>query len=101
MRELNKAHQELIKIITSGIPNRQVFERQVKEIYLNHVYRAKYESDFIGEQPDPGKLDYKSKQWLGNAISLLVLRGYLGLVVRKENNETNELYGQGNIQRCA
>ncbi len=85
MRELSRAHQELMKIVSMDILNRKFFENKVKDIYIRHVWTEKYESDVIGEQLDPGVLDRKAKQWLGNAISLLVLRGYLGLFVRKED----------------
>jgi hypothetical protein len=90
MRDLSLAHQELMKIVSMDIPNRKFFENKVKDIYIRHVYQEKYETDVIGVQLNPGALDRKSKQWLGNAISLLVLRGYLGLVVKNKRVEKTQ-----------
>jgi len=89
MRELTRGHQELMKIIEKGIPNRLVFENQVRDTYLRYVYQEKYESDVIGEEMKPAELDYRAKQWLGNAISLLVLRGYLGLSLTRKGITKN------------
>lgn len=90
MRDLSRAHQELMKIVSMDIPNRKFFENKVKDIYIRYVYQEKYETDVIGVQLNPGALDRKSKQWLGNAISLLVLRGYLGLVVKNKRVEKTQ-----------
>jgi hypothetical protein len=90
MRDLSRAHQELMKIVSMDIPNRKFFENKVKDIYIRYVYQEKYETDVIGVQLNPEALDRKSKQWLGNAISLLVLRGYLGLVVKNKRVEKTQ-----------